>query len=195
LAEVPRDLVRFFLALTAPEYQRTNFSRDALHAVTTRRLVEPWNELAEAVSLALVGVDASAPLRTTEDGRHRAAAMMERFRLCYELPNFSLGRAAETVITQLGRLRVLARSVDGRRNGHSPVSPGDLLLETRTLLACAAPILVDVADALLAEGVDLALASARPSRCPRSGSRRCPPPPRRPGSRPRSTAPDRRQPP
>ncbi|GAA3465010.1 class I tRNA ligase family protein [Saccharothrix longispora] len=166
LAEVPRDLVRFFLALTAPEYQRTNFSRDALHAVTTRRLVEPWNELAEAVSLALVGVDASAPLRTTEDGRHRAAAMMERFRLCYELPNFSLGRAAETVITQLGRLRALARSVDGRRNGHSPVPPGDLLLETRTLLACAAPILIDVADALLAEGVDLALASARAESVP-----------------------------
>ncbi|MEV0678820.1 class I tRNA ligase family protein [Actinosynnema sp. NPDC050436] len=164
LAEVPRDLVRFFLALTAPEYQRTNFSRDALHSVTTRRLVEPWNALADTVELAMVGVP-GVPV-TTEDGRRRSAAMLDRFRLCYELPNYSLGRAAETVITQLGRLRALAESVDGKRNGHSPVAPGDLLLEARTLLACAAPILVDVADALAAEGVDLSLGSARAESVP-----------------------------
>jgi len=157
LAEVPRDLVRFFLALTAPEYQRTNFSRDALHSVTTRRLVEPWNGLADAVALGLVGVDTTAPLPTTEAGRRRATAMVERFRLCYELPNYSLGRAAETVLTQLGRLRVLADALDAARNGHAPVQPGDLLLELRTLAACAAPILVDIADALVAEGVDLSL--------------------------------------
>ncbi|GAA1349055.1 class I tRNA ligase family protein [Saccharothrix algeriensis] len=166
LAEVPRDLVRFYLALTAPEYQRTNFSRDALHAVTTRRLVEPWNALADAVTLALVGVDASAQPRTTEEGRRRSAAVLERFRLCYELPSFSLGRAAETVLTQLGRLRALADAVDGKRNGHSPVAPGDLLLEARTLLACAAPILVDVADALRAAGVDLDLGSAHAGSVP-----------------------------
>ncbi|MEU5694662.1 class I tRNA ligase family protein [Actinosynnema sp. NPDC020468] len=157
LAEVPRDLVRFYLALTAPEFQRTNFSRDQLHSVTTRRLVEPWNALADAIALALVGVDAAEPLPTTEAGRRRAAAMVERFRLCYELPHFTLGRAAETVITQLGRLRLLADAVDVRGNGNAPAAPGDLLLEARTLLSWAAPILVDIGDQLTAEGVDLAL--------------------------------------
>ncbi|WP_197289949.1 hypothetical protein [Saccharothrix sp. NRRL B-16348] len=125
--------------------------------------MEPWNELADAVSLALLGVDSAAPLRTTEEGRRRASAVLDRFRLCYELPNFSLGRAAETVVTQLDRLRMRARSADDKRDGHPA---GDLLLETRTLLACAAPILVDVADALRAEGVDLDLASVRDESVP-----------------------------
>ncbi|PRY37784.1 class I tRNA ligase family protein [Umezawaea tangerina] len=162
LAEVPRDLVRFFLALTAPEYQRTNFSRDAMHGVTTRRLVEPWNALSEALTLGLVALDTAAPLPTTEVGRRRAAAMLERFRLCYELPNFSLGRAAETVLTQLDRLRRSADSLDLSANGSAPVRPGDLLLEIRTLLSCVAPIMVEVTDALVAEGVDLRITGDQP---------------------------------
>ncbi|MET1073841.1 MAG: class I tRNA ligase family protein, partial [Umezawaea sp.] len=162
LAEVPRDLVRFFLALTAPEYQRTNFSREAMHGVTTRRLVEPWNALSEALTLGLVALDTAAPLPTTELGRRRATAMLERFRLCYELPNFSLGRAAETALTQLDRLRKSADSLDLRANGSAPVQPGDLLLEIRTLLACVAPIMVEVTDALVAEGVDLRITGDQP---------------------------------
>ncbi|MFD1146679.1 class I tRNA ligase family protein [Saccharothrix hoggarensis] len=166
LAEVPRDLVRFYLALTAPEFQRTNFTRDALAATTTRRLVEPWNALAGSVALALVDVDTSGNLPTTEQGRQRAVAMLKRFRLCYDLPSFSLGRAAETVLVQLARLRALADKVDGRSNGHSPVAPGDLLLEVRTLLACAAPILVDVADDLALQGVDLTIDDEMPQAVP-----------------------------
>ncbi|WP_440901434.1 class I tRNA ligase family protein [Actinosynnema sp.] len=156
-AEVPRDLVRFYLALTAPEFQRTNFSREQLHSVTTRRLVDPWNALADTTSLVLGGVVDGTALPTTEAGRRRATAMDERFRLCYELPGFTLGRAAETAITQLARLRALAETVDPARNGHSPTAPGDLLLEARTLLAWTAPILVDTAERLTGLGVDLAL--------------------------------------
>lgn len=151
LAEIPRDLVRCYLALTAPEFQRTNFSADALRAVISRRLVEPWNDLADAIALALMGVDRHAPVPTTPEGRHRAAAMAGRLRLCYELAHFSAARAAETILTQLARLRTMA---------DSGVELGDLLLETRTLLAYAAPILVDAAHAAQQAGIELHIDTA-----------------------------------
>jgi methionyl-tRNA synthetase len=163
LAEVPRDLVRFYLALTAPEHQRTNFSRERLENVTNRRLVEPWNALADALSLALIGVDTTAPLPVSVAGRRRATVMLERFRLCYELPTFSLGRAAEAIGTHLGRLRSAAEKADGRANGSRPKRLGDLLLEVRTLMACAAPILIDTAALARASGVDLRLGAELPA--------------------------------
>ncbi|HEU5471310.1 MAG TPA: class I tRNA ligase family protein [Actinophytocola sp.] len=152
LAEVPRDLVRFHLALTAPEQARTNFTRDALHDNVSRKLVGPWNGLAGALARAVAG--AGDPVPTTAAGRARCAAMLTRFRSCYELPGYSASRAAETVLVQLDRLRGLA---DDPRT-----APGDLLLEVRTVLAGAAPILIDTADRAGAAGVELSL-SAGPS--------------------------------
>jgi methionyl-tRNA synthetase len=154
LAEVPRDLVRCYLALTAPEYHRTNFTVEALRAAMSRRLVEPWNDLADAIVLTLMGHDRGRPLPTTPRGRGRAAAIAERLRLCYELAGFSTARAAETILDQLARLRALA---------DSGVEPGDLLLETRTLLAYAAPILVDTAQTAQQAGIKLELDSEYPA--------------------------------
>ncbi|MEO6503343.1 MAG: class I tRNA ligase family protein [Jatrophihabitantaceae bacterium] len=148
LAESPRDLVRFFLALTAPEYQRTNFTRQALREVTEQRLVEPWNALAEAVSLLMTG-RAGTTLATTPAGRARARLVLARLRGCYELGSFSVARAAETIADQLARLRTVAE--DG------PAEPGDLLLEVRTLLAGAAPILIGLAEQATAAGLELDL--------------------------------------
>jgi methionyl-tRNA synthetase len=135
VAEVPRDLVRFYLALTCPENQRTNFSRAALDKVTAQRLVRPWNELA-----GVLPPEGAEALPVSEDGRRRAAAMVRRFRLCYELPTFSLHRAADSIMVQLDRLLTEALS------GH--LAPGDLVLQVRTLLACAAPILIDATAGL-----------------------------------------------
>lgn len=158
LAEVPRDLIRFYLALTGPEHQRTNFSRSLLRSVAVKRLVGPWNALSDALALALAAADTGAALPVTAAGRQRAALVLDRFRLCYELGAYSPARAAETVVTQTARLRALAENCAvGRGSGGNPVTPGDLLLEIRTLLACAAPILVDVAEQATAAGVDLNL--------------------------------------
>jgi methionyl-tRNA synthetase len=173
LATVPRDLVRFYLALTAPEFQRTSFSSAALRGVTTALLVEPWNRLA-ALAGPPPGVEAGVFLPTTEAGRRRAATIVERFRLCYELPTYSLSRAAETVAGQLGRLREAAEGLaagaprSAVRNGTAvrdgTARLGDLLLEIRALLACAAPILVDVAGQASAAGVELRISGEQPSR-------------------------------
>lgn len=147
LTEVPRDLVRFYLALTAPENQRTNFTFGELCQITERRLVQPWNALADAVSL--LGMAEDQPLPTTPDGRHRATLLARRITACYQLAGFSIARAANTIADQLGRLRAEADSGQ---------APGDLLLQVRTLLACAAPILTDLAEQASANGLELSLA-------------------------------------
>lgn len=148
LAEVPRDLVRFYLALTAPEYQRTNFTRQELREVTEDRLVEPWNALAEVISLLMAGRSGTT-LPTTPAGRARAELVLSRLRDCYQLATYSVARAAETLVDQLARLRTMAE--DG------PAEPGDLLLEVRALLAGASPILIGVAEQAAAAGVELDL--------------------------------------
>ena len=176
LSSVPRDLIRFYLALTAPEFQRTSFSSADLRSVSAALLVEPWNRLA-ALSRLPVGIGAGDALPTTEAGRHRATRMAERFQLCYELPTYSLGRAAGTVVGQLSRLRDAAEArAAGDRQGtpdQRALEPGDLdsragqlgdlLLEIRALLAGAAPILVDVADRASAAGVELRLTCDQPA--------------------------------
>lgn len=72
--------------------------------------------------------------------------MIVEFRLCYDLTSFSLTRAADGIVAQLGRLLTAERD-----------EPGDLLIEVRAFLACAAPILIDVAAEAEAAGVELTL--------------------------------------
>lgn len=160
LAEVPRDLVRFYLALTAPEYQRTNFDPDEMREVTARRLVDPWNALADTIAKASQGIDAGDPLPTSEAARDRCDRMAERFGVAYGLASFSMSRAAETIVAHLARLRTRAELLDGTDDR---TALGDLLAEARTVLAWSAPILIDVAERASAAGIDLDPAAAAPS--------------------------------
>jgi methionyl-tRNA synthetase len=148
LREVPRDVGRLYLALTAPEYQRTTFSRAGLDKVTRTRLVEPWNRLAGTLGKAVANApDAHAPLPTSAAGRGRAAIMLDRFDLCYEMPTYSLNRAADTILVQISRLARHAAGLEGLGTDEAPQAWGDLFLEVKALLALAAPILIDLAAA------------------------------------------------
>jgi len=135
-AEVPRDLIRFHLAATSPEHQRTNYSHEALAKVTQIRLVEPWNRIAEKVD-QWVG---RSPLPVSERSRAVAARIGERFSASYELSGFSLNRAAETLAEQLIRLD---------RWAVEPGAEGDFCHEVNVVLRCAAPILIDLAERAL----------------------------------------------
>jgi methionyl-tRNA synthetase len=138
VAEMPRDLVRFHLAATSPENQRTDFSRAALGRVTSSRLVEPWNLVADKVN-RFTGLGS---LPVSERSRAAAALIVERFAACYELNCFSLTRAAETLTDQLARLA---------RWDVLPGAEGDFCHEVDVLLRCAAPILIDLAGETLPE--------------------------------------------
>jgi methionyl-tRNA synthetase len=160
LAQVPRDLVRLYLALTAPEYQRTTFSRAGLAKVVEGRLVGPWNRLAGTLGKAVANAGSNgARLPVSAEARARSATMLERFDTSYEMPSYSLSRSADTILVQIERLGRQAARLDGQDITADLEGWGDLFSEVRALLALAAPILIDLgAAARQAGGFDGVLA-------------------------------------
>jgi methionyl-tRNA synthetase len=153
LAEVPRDLVRFYLALTAPEHARTNFSRAALTKITRTRLVEPWNRLAGQLGKIVAELGAEGErLTVSGQARQRSAAMAARFAACYELDGYCLSRAADLIVLHVDRLQRMSAGLIGRSIPADPEADrrrlGDLFAELLTLIAAASPILIDLAEAV-----------------------------------------------
>jgi methionyl-tRNA synthetase len=132
---VPRDLIRFYLASTSPEFQRTNFTRAAMAEVTSSRLVAPWNRIAAKVN-ALPRV----PLPVSERSRAAARLMVERFAGAYDVRRFSVTAAAFTLTEQLARLDAFPLTAE---------NAGDFCHEVDVFLRCAAPILTDLAASAL----------------------------------------------
>ncbi|MFJ3830399.1 class I tRNA ligase family protein [Streptomyces sp. NPDC090046] len=135
-AEVPRDLIRFYLAVTGPDFQRTNFGRAALEHVTGTRLVRPWNRVADKAA-AWAG---RGPLPVSERSRVAAGLMLERFSAAYDVRRFSLTSVAFTLSEQLARLD---------RWEVGPGDAGDFCHEVEVFLRCAAPVLIDLAEEAL----------------------------------------------
>jgi methionyl-tRNA synthetase len=157
-AEVPRDLIRYHLAATSPEFQRTNFTREALARVTRTRLVTPWNRVADKVD-QYAGRGA---LPVSDRGRAIARQMARRFADAYEIDRFSLTAAAFTLTEQLARLDRL----DVR-----PGAAGDFCHQVEVFLRCASPILIDLAELAFQTNTaipgDLEVFSHTPARLPR----------------------------
>ncbi len=148
LRKVPRDVGRLYLALTAPEYQRTTFSQAGLDKIAARRLAGPWNRLAATLGKAVANASGditSLPVSTA--ARARAETMRARFDTCYEMPTYSLNRSADTILTQISRLARHAVRLEGRQIDQAPEEWGGLFLEVKALLALAAPILIDLGEA------------------------------------------------
>jgi methionyl-tRNA synthetase len=146
--DVPRDIARFYLNLTAPEHSRTNFSRAALEKVAGERLVGPWNDL--AATLAKLTAEAGAedePLPVSAEARGYAAVIVERFSLCLQLSSFSLSRAADLIVQNVARLRQQAdrAAEQGLDRDALRLRLGDLYLQLRALITSASPILIDLA--------------------------------------------------
>lgn len=136
-ATVPRDLIRFYLSATSPENQRTSFTHEALTQVTTTRLVQPWNRIADRMETLLGGEALTVSVRS----RLAAERVRSRFAACFELDYFSLTRAAEVLTDQLARLAAWEITDDA----------GDFCHEVEVVLRCAAPILVDLAGEVLTD--------------------------------------------
>jgi methionyl-tRNA synthetase len=160
LREVPRDVGRLYLALTAPEYQRTTFSRAGLDKMAERRLAGPWNRLAGTLGKAVANARSDAPLPVSAAGRGRAETLRARFDTYYEMPAYSLNRGADAILVQIARLGGHAARLDDRGLDEDPETWGDLFLEVTALLAVASPILIDLsAAATRAGGFDGVLAA------------------------------------
>lgn len=154
LKEVPRDVARLYLALTAPEYQRSTFSRSGLDKMAEDRLIGPWNQLAGVLAKAVANAgDDSAKLPVSPTARGRVVAMLERFDLSYEMPTLNLNRSADTVLVHIGRLRGRALALDGVGLDEQPEAWGDLFCEVKALLALASPLLIDLVAAARDAGI------------------------------------------
>lgn len=149
LPTLPLDAIRCHLALTGPEHQRTNFSRDALTTITRRRLIEPWNALADALNTAAVG---QGELPVAPAASARARAILARFADSYHITTYSPANAANLVLAQVERLRRDAESLAGAPDERVVAALGDLFVEVRALVTGAAPILVDLAERVHREG-------------------------------------------
>jgi methionyl-tRNA synthetase len=148
VAEVPRDVVRFYLNLSAPEHARTSFGRLMLDKVAAQRLVDPWNEL--AMTLAKLAAEAGAtgdPLPVSPEAAQHAVTIISRFSQCFELATFSLSRAAELLSQNVLRLRAHAQRLQATSLHRDTlrIRLGDLFLQVRALICAASPILIDLA--------------------------------------------------
>ncbi|ADG76495.1 Methionine--tRNA ligase [Cellulomonas flavigena DSM 20109] len=135
---VSRDLVRFHLAATSPESQRTDFTHAALARVTSARLVEPWNRVVDRMD----ALRNARSLPVSPRSRLAAQRIRSRFAACYELEHFSLTRAADVLAEQLARLAAWDLAAH---------DAGDFCHEVEVVLRCAAPLLVDLSQQALAD--------------------------------------------
>jgi methionyl-tRNA synthetase len=118
LARVGADQLRFYLALTNPEVEQTDFVLAAFQAATDRLLTAPWNGLHQRIAGALAAERNGSPVPLPGEVEGRLAALAARFEAAYSLPAFSLRQAADLLAETLGWL---GESVGGalRRPGEA----------------------------------------------------------------------------
>lgn len=101
LKTVPRDYARFYLCLTCPEHNRSNFSRAALNTIIEEQLITPWNSLVEAYAN-----HQWCTLENTQTIRGTVAVevMRERLLQTYDIRTFSMRRLADWVLGHISRI-------------------------------------------------------------------------------------------
>ena len=140
------DEVRFYLALSNPETQKSNFTELEMDKVLDARLGLPWQALAASVRSA-VAATTDAHCELSDDGRVLARHTIGTFRRCYEVETFSMQRAAEQFSQLLVWLRQRADTAAGTRKGGLAASQEFATVGTivRLLPALIAPLLPDFA--------------------------------------------------
>lgn len=101
VSELPRDYARFYLCLTSPEHNRSNFSRGALNQILNERLISSWNSLVQAYN----GQHWDPGLDDAAEATDKVIAVMrERLALTCRLETFSQSRLADWILHHIGRL-------------------------------------------------------------------------------------------
>jgi methionyl-tRNA synthetase len=138
------DEVRFYLALSNPETQKSNFTEFEMDKVLDARLGEPWQALARSMRGAFAPAS-DTQCELSDHGRAIAAHAITTFQRCYEVETFSMQRAAEQFSQLLVWLRQRADS--GAQRGGLEASRDIATIRTiaRLLPALIAPLLPDFA--------------------------------------------------
>jgi methionyl-tRNA synthetase len=147
------DTVRFYLALTGPETEQTNFTIDEFEETVQRELMDRWQNWLHELGLTLStdhdGIVPAAGTWTNE--QHQFYERLHEFitdaTAAYEPNSFSPRRAA-TVLTELVRaVRRFAKTGDPQKSGSQPkvqqTSVALQLAAAQTLAILSAPIMPD----------------------------------------------------
>ncbi|MDB5072326.1 MAG: hypothetical protein JWM87_3437 [Candidatus Eremiobacteraeota bacterium] len=150
LARQPVDAVRFYLCLSNPELQQTNFSPDECAGVARRRFSEPWAKLVDALVRADLGAGHVGADDAGTDAARRMTAFERRMRRAYALPTFSLRDAAETWAAFLERLvREAEAGPHEERTAREERSARELVLGAALLAIAAQPMMPSFARNVL----------------------------------------------
>ena len=159
LADVPSDVMRFYLAWTAPEAEGTNFTLSDFEEVCDRELGGAWQEwltvLGERTRREFAGKVPATGDWTDEHHRffERLKAVTAEVGTAYEARTFSPQRVVRTLSELAREARRFGKAEENWRRvaerGEERRTAGALeLLAAKQLAVLAAPILPDFADRL-----------------------------------------------
>jgi len=143
LARVPSDHLRFYLALTNPECEQTNFALAEFREATDRLLTGPWNEVARRLGTALARRRSRARAAALPDGfAERRAGFAAEMAAAYDVDTFSLRRAAAATAGWLAALAAEAAALEaGGDAERAERGLAAVLAGTRALALFAAPLM------------------------------------------------------
>jgi methionyl-tRNA synthetase len=153
LEECEPDTVRFYLALTNPEFQKTNFMRADMDRLVQAKLLQPWNNLVDTLNK----LNSAARLLNRiqypvpPEIRQLANNCITAFERCYSIETFSLQRAAELTANQLSWLCSWSESLVESLDAGRPLAPEIATapwLFVRLLPALVRPLMPEFADRL-----------------------------------------------
>lgn len=102
--QLPRDYARFYLCLTSPEHNRSNFSRSSLHQIVFERLIEPWNALVELYDARSWEEQANNSLL------HMPDVMKARLAAACRIETFSQSALADWIMQNISRIADIMRT-------------------------------------------------------------------------------------
>lgn len=142
LRRVASDQLRFYVALTYPENEESDFSLETFAAETDRLFTDPWNEVHERLQGLLERgaadrLDAPRLEGDLRDDLGRVAAGLED---AYAIPTFSPRRAARLLAQGLASLATYSRREPPDEAGRRELA-GELLAGAKALAVLAYPLL------------------------------------------------------
>lgn len=159
LGKLPADVIRFYLAWSAPEAEGTNFTREDFRATVERELLCTWQPWLAALGSKLANeMDGLVPSTgdwRPEHGRffHRVQQLVRDAAQAYDAASFSPQQAARTLselvrtAARFGKAEEFWRGVpergEERRTGIALE-----LMAAKTLALLAAPLMPDFANRL-----------------------------------------------
>lgn len=107
LQQLPRDYARFYLCLTSPEHNRSNFSLSGLQQIVSERLTGPWNSMVTAYN------ERTWDTRISLTPDRAAAVMKERLAVACCIETFSQSALADWILQNISRLEAVVHKESG----------------------------------------------------------------------------------